>query len=93
MSDQQVNNNSDLHSLDPTPTAGPMATATATSGVPAMPPRPLSLKDEAKRTLKEAFPNVDENVIEAVLVASGGQIEPAFNALLGISPILGLNLT
>jgi hypothetical protein len=93
MSDQQVNNNPELHSLDPTPTAGPMATPTATTGVPAMPPRPISPKDEAKRTLKEAFPNVDENVIEAVLVASGGQIEPAFNALLGISPILGLRLT
>jgi len=88
MADQQVNN-SELHSLDPTPTAGSMATATAGGTVPAMPPRPPSPKDEAKRTLKEAFPNVDENVIEAVLVASGGQIEPAFNALLGISPIPG----
>jgi len=86
MADGQVND-PELNSLEPTPTARPMATTTAASVAPAMPPRPLSPKDEAKTTLKEAFPNVDENVIEAVLVASGGQIEPAFNALLGTSPI------
>lgn len=34
--------------------------------------------------LKEAFPTVDSSVIKAVLRASGGQVEPAFNALLGI---------
>lgn len=34
-------------------------------------------------TLKEAFPTVDDNVIKAILRASGGQVEPAFNALLG----------
>jgi hypothetical protein len=33
--------------------------------------------------LKEAFPTVDDNVIKAVLSASGGRVEPAFNALLG----------
>jgi CDK inhibitor PHO81 len=39
---------------------------------------------QAKATLKEAFPDVDEAIIEAVLIASGGSIEPAFNALLGM---------
>jgi|SRR5277367_3649956 len=92
MADQQVNS-SELSSLDPTPSAASMATGTVSAAPPAMPPRPLSPKDEAKTTLKEAFPNVDENVIEAVLVASGGQIEPAFNALLGIPPIPGSSLT
>jgi hypothetical protein len=38
-------------------------------------------KNEA--TLKEAFPSVDSGVIRAVLRASGGRVEPAFNALLG----------
>lgn len=32
--------------------------------------------------LKEAFPTLDEAVIKAVLTASGGRIDPAFNALL-----------
>jgi len=35
------------------------------------------------QTLKEAFPEIDATVIGAVLQASGGRIEPAFNALLG----------
>jgi hypothetical protein len=75
-----------LDNLDPTPSTAPMASAATASApipAPAMPPRPLSPREEAKATLKEAFPNVDENVIEAVLIASGGNIEPAFNALLG----------
>ena len=38
--------------------------------------------EEAKNNLIEAFPKVDRNVIEAVLNASGGNIEPAFNALM-----------
>jgi hypothetical protein len=33
--------------------------------------------------LKEAFPSIDESVIKAVLSASRGLIEPAFQALLG----------
>jgi hypothetical protein len=40
-----------------------------------------------KVTLKEAFPSVDDNVIEAVLIASSGNIEPAFNALLGMDSV------
>ncbi|KAK9237208.1 hypothetical protein V1525DRAFT_169599 [Lipomyces kononenkoae] len=52
---------------------------------PSRPPRPLSPFSQAHKTLKEAFPNIDENVIKAVLIASGGQIHPAFNALLSMS--------
>ena len=40
-------------------------------------------KNEA--ILKEAFPSIDASVIKAVLIASRGQIDPAFNALLGMS--------
>src|SRR5262245_31413813 len=59
---------------------------------PAMPPRPMSPRQQAKVTLKEAFPTVDDSVIDAVLIASGGNIEPAFNALLGKSSPLLLSL-
>lgn len=52
---------------------------------PAKPPRPLSPNTQAEHTLIEAFPTIDAKVIKAVLVASGGQVEPAFNALLGMS--------
>lgn len=56
-----------------------------TSGEPApqRPPRPLTEAQKNVMILKEAFPTVDNSVIKAVLRASGGQIEPAFNALLG----------
>lgn len=53
-------------------------------GAPAKPPRPLSPQQEAENTLKEAFPGIDASVIKAVLVASGGNVEPAFHALLGM---------
>lgn len=51
---------------------------------PAKPPRPMSPQAQAEATLVEAFPSIDSKVIKAVLVASGGQVEPAFNALLGM---------
>jgi hypothetical protein len=35
----------------------------------------------------QAFPDIDSNVIKAVLVASGGKVEPAFNALLSTSAL------
>ncbi|GAB7338499.1 hypothetical protein MBLNU457_5250t1 [Dothideomycetes sp. NU457] len=52
---------------------------------PAKPPRPLTPQQQSIQTLKEAFPDIDTTVIGAVLQASGGNIEPAFNALLGMS--------
>lgn len=52
---------------------------------PAKPPRPLSAREQAEHTLKEAFPTIEASVVRAVLTASGGQVEPAFNALLGMS--------
>ncbi|KAI6714426.1 hypothetical protein JHW43_003086 [Diplocarpon mali] len=59
--------------------------ATAEDEGPAKPPRPLSPQQQAENTLKEAFPSIDIAVVKAVLIASGGRVEPAFNALLGMS--------
>ncbi|KAI1760892.1 hypothetical protein GGR53DRAFT_507956 [Hypoxylon sp. FL1150] len=78
------------------PTALP-ATAAATSATtnanqtasdnsaPPKPPRPLTEQQKNELILKEAFPSIEVPVIKAVLAASGGQIDPAFNALLGMS--------
>ncbi|KAF4336355.1 CUE domain protein [Fusarium beomiforme] len=49
---------------------------------PPKPPRPVSEAQKNEMILKEAFPSVDQSVIKAVLRASGGRVEPAFNALL-----------
>ncbi|KFY72255.1 hypothetical protein V499_07596 [Pseudogymnoascus sp. VKM F-103] len=65
--------------------AGQPAAGTTTEQAPAKPPRPLSAQQQAENTLKEAFPGVEAAVIKAVLIASGGKIEPAFNALLGMT--------
>ena len=56
---------------------------------PAQPARPPSAQEQNVQTLKEAFPAIDVSVVKAVLVASGGQLEPAFNALLSQSLDLG----
>jgi hypothetical protein len=56
-----------------------------TETAPAKPPRPLTEAQKNEMILKEAFPSVDQGVIKAVLRASGGNVEPAFNALLGMS--------
>jgi hypothetical protein len=52
---------------------------------PAKPPRPMTEAQKNEQILKEAFPSIDAAVIKAVLIASRGQIDPAFNALLGMS--------
>ena len=44
----------------------------------------MSPQAQAEATLIEAFPDMDSKVIKAVLMASGGKVEPAFNALLGM---------
>jgi CUE domain-containing protein len=65
-------------------TAAAPAAATATDETaPAKPPRPLTEAQKNEAILKEAFPTVDAGVIRAVLKASAGRIDPAFNALLG----------
>ncbi|CAG5162082.1 uncharacterized protein ALTATR162_LOCUS6156 [Alternaria atra] len=57
----------------------------ATEIPPQKPPRPVDPQVQAQNTLIEAFPDVDPNIVKAVLVASGGKVEPAFNALLSMS--------
>lgn len=52
---------------------------------PQKPPRPADPNVQAQNTLIEAFPDIDTNVVKAVLLASGGKVEPAFNALLSMS--------
>ncbi|KAF1992879.1 hypothetical protein P154DRAFT_583358 [Amniculicola lignicola CBS 123094] len=52
---------------------------------PPKPPRPMNPQQQAETTLIEAFPDIDAKVVKAVLVASGGKVEPAFNALLSMS--------
>ena len=52
---------------------------------PKKPSRPLSQREQNENTLREAFPTIDAAVVKAVLTASRGEVEPAFNALLGMS--------
>ncbi|BDD55064.1 hypothetical protein MAP00_000618 [Monascus purpureus] len=52
---------------------------------PPKPPRPLSPRQQAENTLKEAFPTIDAAVVKAILVASGWNVERAFHALLGMT--------
>lgn len=54
---------------------------------PPKPPRPMTEQQKNELMLKEAFPTVDGAVIKAVLSASRGRIESAFNALLGSSQL------
>lgn len=67
-------------------TSAPPSAATqpnATEAAPPKPPRPLSPRQQAENTLKEAFPTVEESVVKAVLMASNFDVERAFHALLG----------
>ncbi|KAH8724856.1 hypothetical protein GQ44DRAFT_727363 [Phaeosphaeriaceae sp. PMI808] len=68
--------------ISKSPKPGVRFTEEATEIPPPKPPRPMSPEQQAQNTLIEAFPDIDNNVIKAVLVASGGKVEPAFNALL-----------
>lgn len=52
---------------------------------PPKPPRRMTEQQKNEAILKEAFPSIDAGVIKAVLIASGGRIDPAFNALLAMS--------
>ncbi|KAK1998558.1 CUE domain-containing protein [Colletotrichum falcatum] len=66
-----------------TTTSSTMASSTtAAEAAPPKPPRPSTETQKTEDILKEAFPSIDIAVIKAVLRASGGKIDPAFNALL-----------
>ncbi|KAK6844618.1 CUE domain protein [Apiospora arundinis] len=68
-----------------TAAAGTGATPAETETAPTKPPRPVTEQQKNEAMLKEAFPTIEMSVIKAVLIASGGRIDPAFNALLGMS--------
>lgn len=63
--------------------AAAAATPSTAEVPPTKPPRPLTEAQKNELILKEAFPSVEPSVIKAVLSASSGRVEPAFNALLG----------
>ncbi|CAN8103555.1 unnamed protein product [Discula destructiva] len=71
----------------PSTTAAPTNPTTAASdeAPPPKPPRPVTEQQKNEAILKEAFPGIEAAVIKAVLIASGGRIDPAFNALLAMS--------
>lgn len=73
--------------VSPVSAASPTDPATTTSdeAPPPKPPRPVTEQQKNEAILKEAFPGIEVSVIRAVLIASGGRIDPAFNALLGMS--------
>ena len=52
---------------------------------PPAPPRPLSPVSSIRKDLKEAFPNLDDRLVNGIIIASQGIPEPAYNALLYIS--------
>jgi hypothetical protein len=64
------------------PKAGVRFQDDATEIPPPKPPRPASAQQQAHATLVEAFPDIESNVIKAVLVAAGYDVDRAFNALL-----------
>ncbi|KAM0409612.1 hypothetical protein HYE67_009530 [Fusarium culmorum] len=61
------------------------APTSTNEAAPPKPPRPVSETQQNETILKEAFPSVELSVIKAVLRASGGRVEPAFNALLELT--------
>lgn len=52
---------------------------------PPKPPRPLTTFEQTQLTLTEAFPSVQSDVVRALLIASGGEVDPAFNGLLSLT--------
>lgn len=76
------------HSTHPTTATTTNPTTATEEQAPPKPPRPVTEQQKNELILKEAFPNIELPVIKAVLIASGGQIDPAFNALLGMHDII-----
>jgi len=86
MDDDDLQDTGALGTEDTTTPKSTAATSTPTSASaevpPPKPPRPVSETQRNQQMLQEAFPTIDLAVIKAVLTASRGQVEPAFNALL-----------
>jgi hypothetical protein len=69
----------------PTKEAAVAPTTPAQAAAEAVPETPRAHADPNVDTLKAAFPDIDEAVISAVLMASGHNLERSFDALLGMS--------
>ncbi|WQF81440.1 Putative ubiquitin system component CUE, UBA-like superfamily [Colletotrichum destructivum] len=83
LSGEAPNQNSTTTTNTNTAASSNMASSTtAAEAAPPKPPRPSTETQKTEDILKEAFPSIDISVIKAVLRASGGKIDPAFNALL-----------
>ncbi|CAH6722216.1 hypothetical protein CLIB1444_08S04478 [[Candida] jaroonii] len=52
---------------------------------PPAPPRPVDPVTQLKKELKDAFPSIDDRLITGILIASQGDLDLSFNALLFIS--------
>ncbi|KAK4101460.1 hypothetical protein N658DRAFT_523944 [Parathielavia hyrcaniae] len=68
-----------------TPAAANAPASGPNDAPPPKPPRPVTEEQRNVQTLKEAFPSIEDRVIKAVLRASGGRIEAAFNGLLELT--------
>ena len=61
------------------------STTTEEAAPPVPPKRPKDPVEQIVQDLKDAFPQTDDKIITAVLIASQGNPEPAFGALLYLS--------
>jgi hypothetical protein len=66
------------------PKPGVRFSESATEIPPPKPPRPVNRMEQDAKALADMFPDTDAKVIKAVLVASGGDVERAMNALLSM---------
>ncbi|CCF39472.1 hypothetical protein CH063_10297 [Colletotrichum higginsianum] len=85
LSGEAPNQNSTTTNTNTAASSNMASSTTAAEAAPPKPPRPSTETQKTEDILKEAFPSIDISVIKAVLRASGGKIDPAFNALLGMS--------
>jgi hypothetical protein len=67
------------------PKPGVRFSESATEIPPPKPPRPVNRMEQDAKALADMFPDTDAKVIKAVLVASGGDVERAMNALLSMN--------
>ncbi|QPG73669.1 hypothetical protein FOA43_000982 [Brettanomyces nanus] len=55
------------------------------AAAPPMPKRPISPTEKVIQDLRDAFPGLEDKYLKMALIASQGQLDPAFNALLFLS--------
>ncbi|CAR27206.1 ZYRO0C11396p [Zygosaccharomyces rouxii] len=80
--DNKKVNNDDEEEAPPLPTRRKPLELPGESSSKAFPEK---MENPILKQLKEAFPNIEENYVKAVIIASQGVLEPAFHALLFLS--------